>query len=142
MRLQADVVDLDTSRLKLGYERGGSSRLIVRVLDTVVIVVGLDVLSRDDDGLCGELVGEEEVLGSNSVVPDAGGESSVGVQCLVDYVPAAVSTQQVLSRRQSSADKGTSFATSSILPMEWSRLTYRWHQSAVSFHDVRIWKPE
>ena len=95
MGLQAHAIDLDPPCLELGDERGCGSGLGAWVLDAVVVIVELDVVTCGSDGLGGELVGEEEVLRSNGVVPDAGGEGAVGIQGLVNDVPAVAAAAPV-----------------------------------------------
>jgi hypothetical protein len=56
----------------------GSCCLDTGVLEPVVVVVELDVFSCLLDGFLGELIGEEEIFGSNCVVPLEGGKSVPG----------------------------------------------------------------
>ncbi|KKA17322.1 hypothetical protein T310_8872, partial [Rasamsonia emersonii CBS 393.64] len=87
MRLQPHAIDPDASRLQLLDQVVRRRRLGTGRLDPVVIVVQLDVLAGLFDRLLRKPVREEEVLGPDGVVPDAGRPRPVRRQRLVDHVP-------------------------------------------------------
>jgi hypothetical protein len=68
MRLQADAIDANTSVLHLFDQRVGSLGLVASILDTIIVVVELDVFARGLDCFLGELVRKEEVIRSDGVV--------------------------------------------------------------------------
>lgn len=69
MGFKANTVDLNVACLEFLDEIVGRGCFVARVLKTVVVIVELYVCMSLFYGFLGELVGEEEILGTDCVIP-------------------------------------------------------------------------
>ena len=69
VRFKTNAVDLNVAGLEFLDEIVGCGCFVARVLKTIVIIVELYVRVSLFYGFLGELVGEEEILGADCVIP-------------------------------------------------------------------------
>jgi hypothetical protein len=69
VRFKTNAVDLNVAGLEFLDEIVGCGCLVARILKTVVVIVELYVRVSLFYGFLGELVGEEEILGADCVIP-------------------------------------------------------------------------